>query len=182
MFNIKIANPYVKSLLEWLLSIALAILLFFVMRNYVFRIAHVSGNSMEPTLIHNEFVILSRVTYLFSDPKPGDIVAFPFIEDPSEFFIKRVIGLPGDVIDLQSFNFTVNGIPLDDMFSYESIILMGDVQFPLTLEEGRYFVLGDNRNVSKDSRFVSVGSIPRDELVGKVALRIWPVGKLGTVK
>jgi signal peptidase I len=182
MRKIPIANPYVRSLLEWLLALTLALFLFLVLRNYVFRIAHVTGNSMEPTLNHNDMVILSRLSFLPSGPQPGDIVAFPFKENPSEYYIKRVIGLPGDEIDIQNLRFVVNGIPLEDKFSHEIIISAGDVSFPYTVEDGRYFVLGDNRNGSKDSRFLSVGSIPREELVGKVVLRFWPIQDLGTVE
>jgi signal peptidase I len=117
MLKNRIANPYVRSLVEWLLAIALAFVLFLILRNFVFRLAHVSGSSMEPTLMHNDMVILSRLSYLISDPKTGDIIAFPFKENPSEFYIKRVIGVTGDIIDLQPYHFLVIGIRLDDDFS-----------------------------------------------------------------
>jgi signal peptidase I len=182
MFKNRIANPFVKSLVEWLLSIALAFLLFFIFRNYVFRFANVKGSSMEPTLMHNDMVLLSRYSYRLSDPVPGDIIAFPFKENPSEYYIKRVVGLPGDEINLSEQRFLVNGKPLDDMFSRDGIFSMGDVQFPLIVEENTYFMLGDNRNGSKDSRFSSVGCIERDDMVGKVIFRVWPPRSLGTVE
>ena len=178
----KIPNPYVRSLCEWLLAVAAAVLIFLVVRSFVFRFAHVSGNSMEPTLNHGDTVVLSRVHYLFGEPKKGDIVAFPYKENPSEYYIKRVIGVPGDVIDLTDYRFTVNGVPLSDEFSSEAVLALGDVRFPLTVEDGRYFVLGDNRNGSKDSRYAAVGCVPKGQMVGKVVLRVWPHTAFGGVK
>ena len=182
MFKNRIANPVVRSLVEWLLSFALAFLLFFVFRNYVFRLANVTGSSMEPTLMHNDMVLLSRLSYRFASPEAGDIAAFPFKENPSEFFIKRIIGLPGDEIDLVSQQFLINGELLDDMFSRDVIFSVGDAQFPLIVPENCYFMLGDNRNGSKDSRFSSVGCIAKDEMVGKVVLRVWPLTGIGSIE
>jgi signal peptidase I len=182
MLKNRIANPIVRSLVEWLLSLALAFLLFFILKNYVFRLANVTGSSMEPTLMHNDMVLLSRLSYRFSEPEAGDIVAFPFKENPSEFYIKRVIGMPGDEIDLIDQQFLINNEPLSDMFSRDIIFSTGDVHFPFIVAEDCYFMLGDNRNGSKDSRFSSVGSIARDEMVGKVMLRVWPLHSLGTVE
>jgi signal peptidase I len=174
-------RPFYKGVLEWLFAIGLAVLLFFVVRNFLFRVAHVTGHSMEPSLNHGDMLILNRFSYLFSDPRLGDIVAFPYPEDPSEYHIKRIVGLPGDVIDLRDSRFFVNGEPLDDAFSHEPVLALGDMVFPITVEEGHYFVLGDNRNGSKDSRFSAVGTIPKRELVGRVLVRFWPFNNLGRV-
>ena len=136
---------------------------------------------MEPTLLHGDMVILNRFSYLFSTPRLGDIVAFPYPQDPSEYYIKRIIALPGDIVDLRDGAFHVNGMPLADDFSYELILARGDVDFPITIEDGRYFVLGDNRNGSVDSRFQSVGTVQARDMVGRVALRVWPMGRFGQV-
>ena len=182
MFGKKIENKLVNNIIEWILSIALAILVFFVVRTFVFRVAQVTGNSMEPTLAHGDMVLLNRFNFFFSSPRVGDIVAFPpYEDDPSRFYIKRIIALPGDVVNLVDNAFVINGMVLEDDFSHEPIISFGDVAFPLEVEDGRYFVLGDNRNGSMDSRFVNVGTVPAEVMVGRVSLRIWPRGRLGQV-
>lgn len=181
MLKARIPNPILRGIVEWLLAIALAALLFFVVRSFIFRVAHVTGNSMEPTLSHGDMVVLNRLSYLFTSPRVGDIVAFPFPEDPSEFYIKRVIAVPGDIVDLQGGIFIINGQPLDDAFSQEPTVSFGDIGFPITIEEGRYFVLGDNRNGSMDSRFSSVGNVTARDMVGRVAIRIYPFNRLGQV-
>ena len=179
-----IPNPIVRTIVEWFIAAAVAIILFLLLRNFVFRIADVSGVSMHPTLENNDMVLLSRVGYWFNDPAPGDIIAFPYRENPSEFFIKRVIGVPGDVIDFdfELSHFTVNGAVPDSIIGTAYIFDSGDVQFPRTVEEGHFFVLGDNLNMSKDSRFQSVGCIPKGDIVGKVVLRFWPPASFGTVE
>ena len=178
MLKDKIQNPLIRNLVEWLLAILVAVFLFLIIRTFLFRMANVDGLSMEPTLKHRDLVILSSVTYIFSNPKPGDIVAFPYKEDPSEHYIKRVIGVPGDVINLVDSKFTVNGAPLDDAFSGSPIIYLGDIMFPITVEDGHYFVLGDNRNGSKDSRFAVIGNTSKDRIMGKAIARVWPFNKM----
>ena len=182
MFGKKIENKLINNIIEWLLSIALAILVFLVVRTFVFRVAQVTGNSMEPTLAHGDMVLLNRFNYFFSSPRVGDIVAFPpYEDDPSRFYIKRIIALPGDVVNLVDNAFVINGVVLDDDFSHEPIISFGDMVFPLEVEYGRFFVLGDNRNGSMDSRFANVGTVPAEVMVGRVSLRIWPRDRLGQV-
>ncbi|MCL2839786.1 MAG: signal peptidase I [Defluviitaleaceae bacterium] len=181
MLKNRIENPMLRGIVEWLIAIAFAALLFFVVRSFLFRVAHVNGNSMEPTLSHGDMVVLNRLSYLFSVPRVDDIVAFPFAENPSEFYIKRVIAVPGDMVDLQNGVFLINGIPLVDDFSLEPIVSFGDIRFPTTIEAGHFFVLGDNRNASMDSRFASVGNVPARDMVGRVAVRIFPFNRLGGV-
>ncbi|MCL2203207.1 MAG: signal peptidase I [Defluviitaleaceae bacterium] len=179
MLKNRIANPYARSIAEWLLAIGLAILFFLVARNFLFRMAHVTGNSMEPTLSHGDMVVLNRLGWLISGPRIGDIVAFPYRADPEDNFIKRVVGLPGDIIHLSDGAFYVNGTRLADDFSYDRVLHMGDAAFPVTVEEGALFVLGDNRNGSKDSRFTTVGNVPVDHVVGRVSTRVWPLEGFG---
>jgi len=179
MFKNRIANPTVKSLIEWILAIGLAVMLFLVLRMFVFRIAHVSGGSMLPTLEDGDMLVLNRAAIVFGEPGVGDVVAFPYPGNPSEHYIKRVIAVSGDIVDLVDGAFYVNGVPLDDAFSYESIWFAGTVSFPITVEDEHVFVLGDNRNDSKDSRHVSVGNIHHDDIIGRVLTRVWPIGSWG---
>jgi len=181
MFRKRISNPIVRGLVEWVVAIGFAFLLFFVLRMYVFRVAHVSGESMAPTLSDGDRVILNRAAIVFGEPKAGDIVAYPYPGDPSEYHIKRVIAVYGDVVDFVNGGFHVNGAPLIDAFSYDATT-MGNVDFPLTVEEGRVFVLGDNRNASKDSRYLSVGTVANEDILGRVLVRIWPFGNFGQVE
>jgi len=183
MLNNRIANPIVRGLLEWVLVIGLAILLALFTRTFIFRVTRVTGHSMEPTLSHGDVLILNRLTYVFSSPRTGDIVAFPYPGNPEAYFIKRIVGEPNDVIDFTNSQFVINGDTLDDPFSYHPVRFpTGIVSFPVTVEEGRYFVLGDNRNGSRDSRNTSVGNVQGDEMVGKVLLRIWPLSNFGRVR
>ncbi|MCL2216105.1 MAG: signal peptidase I [Defluviitaleaceae bacterium] len=181
MLKNRIQNPILRGIAEWLIAIAVAALLFLVVRSFLFRVAHVTGNSMEPTLSHGDMVVLNRLSYIFTSPRVGDIVAFPFPEDPSEFYIKRVVAVPGDIVDLRNGIFFINGYILEDDFSLEPTVSFGDVSFPVALGENRFFVLGDNRNGSMDSRFSSVGTIHARDMVGRVAVRIYPFNRLGRV-
>jgi len=182
MFKNHIQNPLLRGLAEWLLAILLAVLLFFVVRSFLFRVAHVTGNSMESTLSHGDMVILNRLSYLFFNPRIGDIIAFPNPENNGEFFIKRIIAGPGDIVDLLDGFFVINGIPLEDNFSANPTSLLGNVSFPIEIEEGRYFVLGDNRNNSLDSRSADVGNIQARDMVGRVAIRVFPFDRFGRVE
>jgi len=137
---------------------------------------------MEPSLSHGDVLILNRLSYVFSSPSVGDIVAFPYPEDPSAYFIKRIIAQGGDVVDIQDNQFIINGVPLDDPFSQEPLRAPWNVNFPITVEEGRFFVLGDNRNGSRDSRNVTVGNVDGDEMIGRVFVRIWPFSTFGRVE
>ena len=181
MFYDRIKNPWLREAADWLVSIGLAVLLFFVVREFVFRTARVDGNSMLPTLEHGDMVILNRFAYVVGTPRVGDIVAFPYAENPSEHYIKRIIAAPGDIVNLREGLFWVNDVMLQDDFSDELVISTGDVVFPIEIDEGHYFVLGDNRNGSQDSRFTKVGTIPANEMIGKATVPIWPLGRIGSV-
>jgi len=181
MFKARIQNEFLRNLIEWVLVIGFAILLALIIRNFVFRVTRVTGYSMNPTLGHGDVLILNRFSYLFTSPSVGDIVAFPYPTGPDEFFIKRVIAVSGDEVDLRNNSFYVNGILLDDPFSAANVIATGNVQFPITVQEGYFFVLGDNRNASKDSRYNSVGNIYGGDIMGRSLVRIWPFAGFGRV-
>ncbi|MCL2420455.1 MAG: signal peptidase I [Defluviitaleaceae bacterium] len=174
-------KTFIKNLMEWAVAIVAALVLFFFVRNYVFRVADVNGHSMEPTLSHGDMVVLSRVGYWFGEPEAGDIIAFPFRENPSEYYIKRIIGTPGDVVDFQNSRFIVNGQELDYDFAQVDTMSQGDTTLPVTVEDGYFFVLGDNRNFSKDSRYQAVGAISERDMLGRVVIRFWPLDRFGTV-
>ena len=170
-----IQNPVLRELTEWILALLIAAVVFLLLRQFIFRTVRIMGISMEPTFHHSERLIVSRVPYWFGAPDRGDVIAFPYKEDPSQKYIKRIIGLPGDEIDLTDNQFTVNSIPVGGDY----ISALGNVNFPIIVPEGAYFVLGDNRNASKDSRYQEVGFVPRKDIVGKAVFRFWPLDKIG---
>ncbi len=158
-----------------------AILLYCVLHFLVFQVAKIDGSSMEPTLHNDDKVIVEILPYIFGSPEYGDIIAFPYPSDTSKNYVKRIIGKPGDVIDLRGESFFVNDVRLTDEFSQEPVRSLGNVEFPLTVPEDCYFVLGDNRRVSRDSRYTEVGCIKRETIIGKISFRIMPVDKIGFV-
>lgn len=181
----RIENKHVRNIVEWLLAIAMAFLVFFVLRTYVVRVAQVTGTSMLPTLEHGDMLLLNRFSYIFSSPRVGDIVAFPpYEDDPGRFYIKRIVAGPGDIVEFRNNAFYVNGERLADDFSRDAVVNGGTlaaIEGGLEIEYGQFFVLGDHRNGSRDSRFVDVGTVPAEKMVGRVVLRIWPLGTFGTV-
>ncbi len=136
-----------------------------------------NGESMSPILVHGDMIFVEKLSYMFSSPKQDDIIVFPYPKDPSKEYIKRVIGVPGDEIDLKNNTFYVNGQPYDDDFALE-VVPLGDVFFPITVGEGEYFVLGDNRLVSRDSRYSEVGMIKEEDIVGKASFVMYPFNRI----
>ena len=177
-----IKNKMLAELSEWILAILCMAALFVAARNFIFRTAFISGPSMEPTLYHAERVIILKLPYIFGSPKINDVVAFPYKENPSQLFVKRVVGLPGDVVDIIDRRMVINGEELNDAFAEGLLISVGDTVFPITVPDNACFVLGDHRNSSNDSRFTGVGCINKKEMLGKIVLRFWPLSRFGRVR
>lgn len=152
---------------------------------FVGQRTEVDGSSMEPMLSHGDNLIVDKITYRFSDPKRFDIIVFPFKLEANTYYIKRIIGLPGETvqIDLEG-NIYINGEVLEESYGREVITPqnVGIAVDPIVLGEDEYFVMGDNRNNSTDSRKEAVGNIHRDDIVGRAWVRIWPLSKLGILK
>ncbi len=138
-------------------------------------VLQVSGTSMEPTLEDGDVVVLAH-TDTFDT---GDLVGFYY---QNKLLLKRVIGAPGDVIDIdEAGNVTVNGTLLEEDYVTNKSIGSCDIEFPYQVPESHYFVLGDNRVTSIDSRTSAIGCIEKDQFVGKVMLRVWPLDRLSTI-
>ena len=136
---------------------------------------------MTPTLEHNDNLIVDKISYRFQDPERFDVVVFDYQD--GRYFIKRVIGLPGETIQIINGSVYINNVLLEeDTYGNEKIVYAGRASQPITLGENEYFVLGDNRNGSKDSRVEEVGNVKRSQIQGKALLRIWPLNKVGFVK
>ncbi len=158
-------------------AISLAIII--PVRYFLIQPFYVKGASMEPNFFDHEYLIIDEVSYRFRTPERGDIVVFRYPNDPSQFFIKRVIGLPGETVEIANGKVKVfndsnpNGFTLPEKEYLEQIITATTRN--VTLKSNEYFVLGDNRTASLDSRYF--GPVVRDAIVGRVWLRGWPLDR-----
>lgn len=167
-----------REVLEWIVTILVAFVIAMIIRNFVFTVAMVDGESMMPTLTHGDRLIVWRLGY---QPEKSDIIVLQ--QDGKPPYIKRIIATEGDVVDINYSTHTVsvNGEILNEDYILEPTVLRGDVVFPLTVDEDHVFVLGDNRNNSSDSRISSVGQVKEEDVMGKAIIRIFPFNKLGSV-
>lgn len=148
---------------------------------FVGQRTEVSGSSMETTLSDKDQLIVDKMTYRFRDPKRYDIVVFPYQYQDNTYYIKRIIGLPGETVQILSGMVYIDGMRLDEHYGNEIMENPGIAEEPLTLGEDEYFVLGDNRNNSSDSRASDVGLIHRKDLIGRAWIRVWPLSQIGVI-
>lgn len=171
----------IKELSGWLLYIVLIIALTWTVVTFVGQRIEVSGSSMETTLSDKDQLIVDKMTYRFRDPKRYDIVVFPYQYQDNTYYIKRIIGLPGETVQILSGMVYIDGMRLDEHYGNEIMENPGIAEEPLTLGEDEYFVLGDNRNNSSDSRASDVGLIHRKDLIGRAWIRVWPLSQIGVI-
>lgn len=173
-------NPFIEGLKEWAKIIVIALLISMPIRFFIAEPFVVNGASMDPTFSTGQFLIVDRLTYKMSQPTRGDVIVFEYPNNPSVYYIKRIVGLPGEtvrikdgVVSIENKDFP-KGFTLDEPYvershkSYENMIT--------TLGDSEYFVMGDNRNQSSDSR--AWGSLEYKFIVGKPLLRLLPVNSL----
>ncbi len=176
--------PEPSRLQEVLSFLAYAALVFgitFLIITFVGQRTKVSGNSMYDTLENGDNLILEKLSYRFHEPERFDIVVFRYTHRKNTFYIKRVIGLPGETVQIVDSKIYINGEILEENYGYEPIQDAKRASEPITLGEDEYFVLGDNRNDSSDSRDPAVGNVTRSQIIGKAWLRIWPLNKIGLI-
>ena len=171
----------IKELAGWLLYIVLIIAFTWFVVTFVWQRTEVSGSSMETTLSDKDQLIVDKMTYRFRDPKRYDIVVFPYQYQDNTYYIKRIIGLPGETVQILSGMVYIDGMRLDEHYGNEIMENPGIAEEPLTLGEDEYFVLGDNRNNSSDSRASDVGLIHRKDLIGRAWIRVWPLSQIGVI-
>ncbi len=176
-----------KKVLRELLSTSLYLLVVlcitYLVIHFVGQRTQVSGSSMEPKLSNNDNLIVDKITYRFKDPERYDIIVFPFEYEDNTYYIKRIIGLPGETVYIDNEGtIFINDTALDEAYGREIIKEPGRAYEPITLGEDEYFVMGDNRNNSTDSRDPSVGNVKKDRIIGRAWLRIWPFNKFGFIK
>ena len=173
----------IKEIVTTSLYVLLVLCLSYLFITYVGQRTEVQGSSMESTLSNGDQLIVDKISYRFHDPKRFDIIVFPFRYEENTFYIKRIIGLPGETVQIDSLgNIIINGEMLEESYGKEIIRDPGRAIDPITLGEDEYFVMGDNRNNSSDSRVESVGNIHRDEIIGRAFIRIWPLSNFGILK
>ncbi|GAX91422.1 signal peptidase I [Effusibacillus lacus] len=159
---------------EWIKALGLAVVLALGIHQFVFAQFLVDGESMMPTMEHRERLIVNKLIYRIHKPEYGDIIVFKYPADKSKDFIKRVIGLPGDTVEVKGGKVYRNGQELKEPYLGEPT---NGTWGPEKVPEGKIFVMGDNRNNSKDSRDRTVGFIPYDLVVGRADLVFWPLNK-----
>lgn len=176
-----------KKVLREILSTSLYLLgvlcLVYLVIHFVGQRTQVQGSSMEPMLSTEDNLIVDKLSYRFHDPERFDIIVFPFQQAEETFYIKRIIGLPGETVQIdEEGNIYVDGEVLEESYGKEVIVDPGRAREPVELGKDEYFVLGDNRNNSTDGRDSRVGNIKRENIIGRAWLRIWPLDKFGFVK
>lgn len=178
-------NKRLKNMM-FLSSYVLGVLiLVYLTVTYVGKRTIVEGTSMEPVLCDGDNVIIDKLTYRFRSPKRFDIIVIPARYQPEVHYIKRIVGLPGETVWINENGFVcIDGEVLDDTYGMERITLenRGRASEPVLLLENEYFVLGDNRNDSLDSRSPAVGNIHRTEILGRAWFCVWPIQKFGLLK
>ncbi len=174
-------SPF-KELAGMLLYMGIVLGVTFLIITFVGQRTHVSGESMENTLDDGDQLIVDKLTYRFRDPERFDIIVFPFHYRENTYYIKRIIGLPGETVQIEDGTIYINGEVLEEAYGREVMQDPGIAAEPIALGEDEYFVLGDNRNQSSDSRDPSVGLIHRDEIIGRAWIRIWPLDSFGILK
>lgn len=169
-----------NSLKEWVILVVIFAFLVFIIPNYIMQRTYVDGQSMENTLHGGEYVLREKVSNYFSNPERFDIIVF-YSDVLEKDCIKRVIGLPGETVQIIDNDIYINDKKLDENYGKDPISDPGIAIDPITLGEDEYFVLGDNREESLDSRAEGIGPVKKEDMDGRALLRIWPLSKLGTV-
>lgn len=176
-------NKTLREVLGTSIYLLIVLAVTFLVVTYVGQRTKVSGSSMEPTLSDEDNLIVDKLSYRFSDPERFDIIVFPFRYRERTYYIKRIIGLPGETVYIdEKGNIYIDGEILEENYGKEVIVDPGRAYEPITLGANEYFVMGDNRNNSSDSRDPAVGNVYRDEFIGKAWMRIWPFEKMGIIK
>ena len=172
-----------REILSWIIYILIVVCVTYVIVTYVGQRTKVSGTSMLPTLQDEDNLIVDKLSYRFRDPERFEVVVFPYRAMEKTYYIKRIIGLPGETVQIIDGYIYINGEKLEESYGLEVIDSdkYGIAAEPVELGDDEYFVMGDNRNGSADSREVEVGLIRKDEFIGRAWIRIWPLKSIGVI-
>ena len=166
----KTKKDIVKLIVEWIIYFVIIFSVSYLLLNYVGQRTLVDGSSMAPTLHNGDSVVVDKLSYRFGEPERFDIVVFRYLPKDETYYIKRIIGLPGETVQIIDGYVYINGEKLDSDIYGSAVILE-----PGRAKEYEYFVLGDNRNGSADSRMENVGNVEVSQIVGKAFVRVWPI-------
>lgn len=165
----------IKEVISWIKLIAVALIIAWVINNFVVVNATIPSASMEDTILVGDRIYAFRLSYLFKDPQRGDIIVFPFPDNEEENYIKRIIGLPGETVEGIDGVVYIDGKVLEETYIKDQI----EQDFgPFTVPEDSYFMMGDYRTVSADSRFWEHPFVEKDKILGKAVLKYYPKIKL----
>ena len=170
-----------REVLGWIVYILIVICATYLIVTYVGQRTKVSGDSMLETLHDGDNLIVDKISYRIRDPKRYEIIVFKYRHKEDTYYIKRIIGLPGETVQIKNGEVYINGELLGEEYGREVMLDAGLAADPIVLGEDEYFVLGDNRNHSSDSRESSVGVLEKEELIGRAWIRIWPFDSMGVV-
>ena len=178
-------NKVLKEFLNTAIYLLCVLGAVWIVITFVGQRTEVEGASMENTLHNGDNLIVDRLSYRFRDPERFDIIVFPLQYQANTYYIKRIIGLPGETVQImEDGSIYINGEKMEESYGREVIQpeTIGRAAEPIVLGEDEYFVMGDNRNNSSDSRTDIVGNIKREDIIGKAWLRIWPLSDFGVLK
>lgn len=202
----KANKSFLREVLEWIMTIGITIIVTLFVLGNIFSMTEVNGESMEPSFADGEKIFIYKLGYSFSQPKAGEIAILSKSQSKKgiiintitegkdiidniyskitknievKYIIKRVIAVPGDIVDIKDGNVTVNGQKLEESYARGQTFENSNFSYPLTIPENKVFVLGDNRENSTDSRIL--GLIDYEQIKGKVVFRLWPVKRIGKI-
>ena len=179
----KVNYELLQEIIIWLFQIALVCFAAFVLVWYFGQRVSVIGDSMNPGLKNGDITLVNRLVYDVRKPRRGDIIAFkPNGNESSHYYMKRVIGLPGETIECKEGIIFIDGEMLEEDYKTTAIEELGLLEEPITLKNDEFFVLGDDRQSSEDSRMANIGNVKRSEIAGKVWFVISPIKHLGIVR
>ena len=179
----KLEDRKVRGILNWVFQIAVVLIFGVLVGIAMFQSVTMQESAMEPTLQVGERFFVNRAIYKVSSPKRGDIIVYKTSgSDDAALHIGRVIGLPGETVQISNGAVLINGEVYNENKNFPEISNAGLASDGVSLESGEYFVLGDNRNHSQDSRDPSVGEVKKDTIMGKAWVRIYPFDKMGVIR
>lgn len=171
-----INNGQIKEITSWIKTIFFTIIIALLIKTFLFSSTRVEGSSMEPTFSTKDRVITSKISYRIGDIEKGDVIIFQAPDDKEKNYIKRVIGVSGDIVEIRNRKVYVNGKAIKEDYLYENAYTDTEINNKWIVDTGKLFVLGDNRMASTDSR--KLGVISEDKVKGKAIFRYFPFNKI----
>jgi len=155
----------------------------YIIPNFVIQRTIVDGSSMEDTLHNGENLMVEKISYRMDQLNRFDIIVFyPYGRGVDEYYVKRIIGLPGEKVQIVGSDILINDEVLEENYGKDPITFAGIAENPIELGDDEFFVMGDNREISKDSRYSEVGKVQKENIGGRAIFRIWPLNKFGTIE